>query len=502
MWGTMDAMDDIEPEVSRHIKAGKNYFENITGSAQVSTGDHYHLHLPTTQEQSRPDILLPLTPIPEPGLFIDREKLQNSLKRFLQQSDQKAFILQGMGGIGKTVLLAKVIRNTYAEKNDQRHIQDESLKMLFEGLLTKQHAARILLASRFTPVVAGIPAGLRHDEHLTGLELQDSIILLQSQGVQEKNTNVLHALHKRVEGHPLGLVIIGQLWERDYSLEEIINLPVTRMDEESEGTLLNRLLTELWPRLQPEDREILTALCIYRVPVPVGAVQCFSEHPAKRTVLRLADCSLIQREGELGTGLYSVHGLIREYVLGDLRDEQKRGYHKKAAGYWESLEWAEEPTRFEQLQERIECRWHYFQAGEYEKAARIAFPLSTYLQTRCGLYTQALEIILETQEHVSSEEDQATCCNHIGFVYRSLGQYADALRYYEQAREIQARLNLEVPLATTYWNIGLLYYTQGSLEKAEEYINRTIRIEEKIGHPDLENDRAMLEKIRQEKQQQ
>jgi hypothetical protein len=51
--------------------------------------------------------------------------------------------------------------------------------------------------------------------------------------------------------------------------------------------------------------------------------------------------------------------------------------------------------------------------------------------------------------------------------------------------------------AVTSWNIGRIYKDQGDLAKAEQYMSRTVEIEERIGLPTLEeSSREELEKVR------
>ena len=48
----------------------------------------------------------------------------------------------------------------------------------------------------------------------------------------------------------------------------------------------------------------------------------------------------------------------------------------------------------------------------------------------------------------------------------------------------------------TSWNIGVLYEKQGELAKAEEYMNRAVKLMEQLEHPMLEECRKGLEQVR------
>ena len=87
--------------------------------------------------------------------------------------------------------------------------------------------------------------------------------------------------------------------------------------------------------------------------------------------------------------------------------------------------------------------------------------------------------------------------NNIGQIYHARGDYATALTYLEQSLAIQREIGDKAEEGVTCWNIGLIYKDQGDLVRAEKYISRTVQIDEEIGRPDLEQDRAALERIRQ-----
>jgi hypothetical protein len=53
--------------------------------------------------------------------------------------------------------------------------------------------------------------------------------------------------------------------------------------------------------------------------------------------------------------------------------------------------------------------------------------------------------------------------------------------------------------SVTSYNIALAYRSLGDLTAAERWLERTVELDEAIGHPDLASDRAMLEQVRQER---
>jgi hypothetical protein len=48
----------------------------------------------------------------------------------------------------------------------------------------------------------------------------------------------------------------------------------------------------------------------------------------------------------------------------------------------------------------------------------------------------------------------------------------------------------------TCYNMGMIYKALGDLAEAERLLTRTVELDEAIGHPDLESDRAALQQVR------
>ncbi len=116
-----------------------------------------------------------------------------------------------------------------------------------------------------------------------------------------------------------------------------------------------------------------------------------------------------------------------------------------------------------------------------------------------GKYEQALpyyEQCLPVRREVSDKIGEGATLNNIASIYDAQGKPAKAMEQYEQALAIWQELGDRNGEARTRWNIGLTYKDMGDLAKAEEYMSQAVQIEEAIGHPDLENDRKELARLR------
>jgi len=104
-----------------------------------------------------------------------------------------------------------------------------------------------------------------------------------------------------------------------------------------------------------------------------------------------------------------------------------------------------------------------------------------------GLYKDAEAVYLRQIEfdeelYGKKHENTATSYNNIGSVYYSQGDYDKALEYHLKALAIREKvLGTEHPdTATSYNNIGSVYYSLGDYDKALEYYFKALAIREKV----------------------
>ncbi len=117
-------------------------------------------------------------------------------------------------------------------------------------------------------------------------------------------------------------------------------------------------------------------------------------------------------------------------------------------------------------------------------------------KTALAYYQQCLPI----KREVGDKRGEGITLNNIAKIYRMQGNAAKALEYYEQALAICQQFGDRAGEAVRYWNLGLTYEDLGDLAQAEEYMSQAVQIEEAIGHPDLENDRKTLARVRAARQ--
>ena len=106
-------------------------------------------------------------------------------------------------------------------------------------------------------------------------------------------------------------------------------------------------------------------------------------------------------------------------------------------------------------------------------------------------YEQAL--LLSRQ--VGDRGGEAATLNNIGLVYHTLGEKRKALDFYEKALSLNQQVGDRWGESITRYNMVMVYEDLGDLAQAEEQLVLVVALDEAVGHPDLANHRAALERV-------
>ncbi len=131
-------------------------------------------------------------------------------------------------------------------------------------------------------------------------------------------------------------------------------------------------------------------------------------------------------------------------------------------------------------------QWAAATAYDKEKYSDLLYDYAGFLY-KYGLYKDAeaiylRQIAIAEELYGKEHENTATSYNNIGLVFYAQGDYGKALEYYFKALAIWEKVpGTEHPdTATSYNNIGLVFYAQGDYGKALEYYFKALAIKEKV----------------------
>jgi tetratricopeptide (TPR) repeat protein len=115
------------------------------------------------------------------------------------------------------------------------------------------------------------------------------------------------------------------------------------------------------------------------------------------------------------------------------------------------------------------------------------------LKRALKLCKEALPIVREIEDRTG----EATTLNNMALVYYRSGQPWRALSYFEEALPIHRQISDRAMEAATCYNLATLLHSEiGRTQDAIIYLERCVAIDEQIEHPNLESDRALLERLR------
>ncbi|MDQ1352309.1 MAG: Tetratricopeptide repeat protein [Acidobacteriota bacterium] len=296
----------------------------------------------------------------------------------------------------------------------------------------------------------------------------------------------IKTLQDEIGGNPRGLELLDRIaytefHEREFQWEQLKDLiPELRrriIEKQSESDDFTPLfLNKLVGYLTPAQRLILEVLSIYRNSVPKEAVEMQGADMARLDRKRLADLSLLECiEMEKGQ-LYHVHRLTAQYILEPMEMAVKNKYHLQAGQYFEGIRNDKGETY---LENDIEARWHYLQAGEWNRAAEITFDLEEYL-TLHGFPQRSMELLMDLDIEKLKETHQEVTYGRIATLYQGFGEYDKAIAFHQKASEIAQRNNDLKNEAASLHNIGVIYQDKGDFDVALTQYQKALEIREKI----------------------
>ncbi|CAF3929992.1 unnamed protein product, partial [Rotaria sp. Silwood1] len=100
---------------------------------------------------------------------------------------------------------------------------------------------------------------------------------------------------------------------------------------------------------------------------------------------------------------------------------------------------------------------------------------------KVGHFNQAEELYTELLKNASTDSDRAFIYHHLGVMKFQLGQYQEAVSFYEKSLEINRKTlpDDHSSCANTYTAIGAAYNNMGNYPKALEIYEKALKIWEK-----------------------
>ena len=287
----------------------------------------------------------------------------------------------------------------------------------------------------------------------------------------------LRKILRRYEGHPYAIGAALDLVEQGTKLEELPKKP--------EPTKFAELQWKKVCEISVGAMKLLEAYAILEIAVPDDIVEYVSEIQATTRKWLQNDKYLrgLLRDESGGRRIY--HSILADYALGQMSEEEKKEYHKRAAKiYRGKLKRAKkEQTKPDELS-TMRLSEHVL-GSEGKEAFVLVFVSECYTPLfSLGLFDEAISLSERALEVVTKDsEGQAVILGNLGIIYHIRGKLDLAEEIHTKSLGIYRNIGLIHGIADQCGNLGLIYRKRGELDKAEEMYIKVLDIEKQLGRP-------------------
>ena len=356
---------------------------------------------------------------------------------------------------------------------------DPGLDLLFHGLKTSTHNARIIITSPFVPLLHSgshlLDFGTRA-LHLQGLKDQAALACLRANGLQDLPDQDLLSLAHNLGGHPFALIQAARY------VEDWGGVIPPDFLEGSFEILSSRFHASLGQRLTPAEMKALLALTVLnRQASLAGLCQVAQASPA--TIKRLREEGLLEaNEG----GNFCLKPIVRANIRPQDPDQQIE-VHRRAMQYYRALGAPAMLTGIEDFSNVLEWHIHAVQAQDAPSAHAALFSTGLAEQLKkwneFELMADLAQAVLgnpESTDPTLTPIEQARLQEYLGIAWFMQEKYPLSSAAFETALRLitpdghpSLHTHLLVELADSLSN-------QGKLPAAMKNINQALQV---LGQP-------------------
>ena len=364
--------------------------------------------------------------------------------------------------------------------------------------------SKLLLTSREQPVFSANLLPRCYWLALKGLAEADAMRLVtEDYGLTGTQEELAHFVN-RMDRHPLLMQLVSS-WMREelgegVGVTEAENLGLDLFTVEGyhrdTETCVREVVAASLARLSARLGDILKRLSVLRGIFDLGLAQGLTVEVTDTELRYLARLSLLQEvppEPLKGKPRrFQFLPLISMVVQQQADSEFLRSAHQAALDYflahlpappWESLA---------NLTEYLEGFYHAGELGEWQLAFDILNEerggegknksVEEFLDLQ-GFYRQRTQLY---EQVIAGSKREQVCyrksLNLLGLCYYHLGQYEKAINYHQQSLKIEEEMGNRQGVASSLGNLGLCYYSFGQYEKAIVHHQQHHDINEEIGN--------------------
>jgi len=298
--------------------------------------------------------------------------------------------------------------------------------------------------------------------------------------VRRECPNFSDAIVRRIislsKGYPYVARSLAYICDGKNVENEMFEFLKTLRDDDMEYNL-DRIHKDVLNTLKEDSQGVIKRLAIAPATLNLNLIEAFCGERVDTSLNDIIERGILVKLGEKSYRIY--HPLFREY----LRNIQPIAIKNKKELYCEAMEKVKsefdsifilfevlnEPDIFEELIKQTE---------NYEAINSVG--AQTYTWGKLGQALCAWNHLLQKARGVDKEwEVNAT--GNISNVYRAKGELEKALEYFEKALKLDEEFGIKEGMAAGLGNIGMIYPVKGEFEKALEYLGKALKRDKELG---------------------
>lgn len=306
------------------------------------------------------------------------------------------------------------------------HFNDEGLELLFDGLKSNTHKARIILTNPFVPVLNNGQFLLESGSQpltLGGLRESDSIAFLKVFGLDKFPEETLISLARTADGHPFTL---------NHLAHYIQALGVTSAMDDIQGGLeetIERFKSSLQQRLSAQEFDALQSITILNREISLDGL-CHTAQASQGVIKRLREEGLLRASD---TGKFWLPAIVKN-SLASANPEAIKQAHLRAIGFYRSQKVSPIRQSIDDYASILE--WHHHAVLGRDAASSYDALFSSGLRDQLmswneyNLLTDLAEATLSVagpEHNELSNFEWVTLQHTLGILYFLLGKYKQSI---------------------------------------------------------------------------
>jgi tetratricopeptide (TPR) repeat protein len=282
---------------------------------------------------------------------------------------------------------------------------------------------------------------------------------------------------KRLDGHPRAYEFLETLLRNDKNLTW--TKLSTQIGEVEAKVWEDLLLEKIYQKLSPGEQQLLQVCAVFISRTPIAALEYVIEKARLKAVklelVELLELCFYDNENQI----FEVHRLTRKWMIKTIIATEKL----KEWAFWAGEYFF---NKDKVLIEEGELAKDYYEIGEnWEDFAQISFRLQEHYQL-VGFNYKCFELNRVVLEKNINAKINSNALNHLGTFSLAVGDYNNALDYFEESLKIKYQIEDYQELGIVLVNISVIYIYKNDYDTALKYLDKSLLITKEIDDPKIE----------------